>query len=351
MVDEIFTVLLFVSCLFFQLWAFKNLPKERWQILASIPVKKNRDGRWSGINLTYYGFFIAIAYSCAIALLILMLKALSISLVVMLFTIIIIGLICITASKIVAVLVEKKRHTFTIGGASFVGMILAPFILLILTNPNMSFIGMEKQMAIPVLSALAISYAFGEGMGRLACISFGCCYGKPLDSCRPFIRKIFRRYAFVFTGKTKKAVYAHGYSNEKLVPVQALTSTIYVFSSICGVYLFLKGHYYISFAGVIVVVQLWRIISEFLRADYRGDNKISVYQIMAVVAIFYAFLSVVFLPEPTDRLPDLKTGVMVFTNPSVLLILNLLWWAVFFIFGKSSVTASEIDLHIVKENI
>ena len=48
---------------------------------------------------------------------------------------------------------------------------------------------------LPTLAALAVGYAFGEGIGRLACISYGCCYGKPLRTCGPRVKKIFRLFA------------------------------------------------------------------------------------------------------------------------------------------------------------
>ena len=42
-----------------------------------------------------------------------------------------------------------------------------------------------------VLAALAIGYILGEGLGRLACLSFGCCYGKPLDQCGKVVSILF----------------------------------------------------------------------------------------------------------------------------------------------------------------
>jgi hypothetical protein len=32
------------------------------------------------------------------------------------------------------------------------------------------------------------------------------------------------------------------------------------------------------------VTQVWRFLSEFLRADYRGSGRISAYQVMALFA-------------------------------------------------------------------
>ena len=36
-------------------WAFKRLPDERWQFLASVPILKDANGHWRGLNFTYYG--------------------------------------------------------------------------------------------------------------------------------------------------------------------------------------------------------------------------------------------------------------------------------------------------------
>ena len=40
-------------------WAFKRLPDERWQFLASVPVMKDASGHWHGLNFTYYGLLTA----------------------------------------------------------------------------------------------------------------------------------------------------------------------------------------------------------------------------------------------------------------------------------------------------
>lgn len=49
------TLIAFFSSLFY--WAFRNLPAEEWQIIAAVPFKRREDGTWTGVNLTYYGFF------------------------------------------------------------------------------------------------------------------------------------------------------------------------------------------------------------------------------------------------------------------------------------------------------
>ncbi len=57
---------------------------------------------------------------------------------------------------------------------------------------------------IPALAAVMIAYAFGEGLGRLACISFGCCYGVALREAHPS-RDVFSiAGTLFFSGSMKK---------------------------------------------------------------------------------------------------------------------------------------------------
>src|SRR5215471_10149674 len=51
-------------------WGFRNLPAEEWQMIASVPVRKDRNEEWQGVNFTYYGFFnaTACAFGCAFVL-------------------------------------------------------------------------------------------------------------------------------------------------------------------------------------------------------------------------------------------------------------------------------------------
>ena len=42
-------------------WAFRTLPHEGWQILASVPTVEKAAHQWSGVNLTYYGALLASA--------------------------------------------------------------------------------------------------------------------------------------------------------------------------------------------------------------------------------------------------------------------------------------------------
>ena len=115
----------------------------------------------------------------------------------------------------------------TVGGASFVGIIAAPWIVWLL-NETLGQVLHYRVDLICALAALSISYALGEGLGRLACISFGCCYGKPLSESHPLLRRVLDERSFIFRGKTKKIAYAGHMDGVKVVPIQAITAILYV---------------------------------------------------------------------------------------------------------------------------
>ncbi|MFO7568923.1 MAG: prolipoprotein diacylglyceryl transferase [Smithellaceae bacterium] len=350
MLDEIFTLSLATAMAVLFTWAFKKLPGEDWQILACVPGSKGVDGMWNGINLTYYGLFNAFAYLFAVVMFLIMTGALGMTLSFALALLAPVLIVCMWAARIIARLVEKKPHTFSVGAAAFAGIILAPAMML---SANITM-GRWLAFQIPVvevMSAMFIAYAFGEGIGRLACISFGCCYGRPLDSCPPIIKKLFRQRHFVFRGETKKIAYAHQLEGRAVVPIQALTAVLYSGTGLLGFYFFLKGYASASLMITLLVTQIWRFLSEFLRADYRGENRVSAYQVMTLLAVAYT-LAVVALTEKTaGMMPDLLTGITALWEPGLLIFLGILWVVAFLYTGKSSVTSSFIDIQVVKKNI
>ncbi len=347
--DEIFTLSLAFGIAILFYWSFRTLPREDWQILACLPQRKGADGIWSGINLTYYGFFNAAAYLFAVIMFLIMTGSLNISLIGTMSVVIPVLAICMPAARYIARIVEKKQHTFSVGAASFTGIVIAPWIMMLMNITLGKWIGFH----IPVqetLAALFIAYAFGEGIGRLACISFGCCYGKPLAACSPLIRRIFQRWNFIFWGKTKKIAYAHHLDCQAVIPVQALTAIIYTGCGLLCLYLFLKGKASVVLPVILVVTQGWRFISEFLRADYRGAGRISAYQIMALSAVIYIVFIMVLFKEPEQGLPKLLAGIGFLWNPGLIIFLGFLWIAAFIYTGKSDVTCSAIDIQIAEKN-
>lgn len=255
--------------------------------------------------------------------------------------------LCLPAAAIVARIIEGKKHTFTVGGASFIGIILAPWIFLAID----SFEPIRFNVPVmAVLAAMSIGYAFGEGMGRLACISFGCCYGKPLKECSAPVRKFFSRFHFVFHGDTKKIAYSQGLDGHRVVPVQAVTAIILSVTGITGTIIFLSGAFSLSFTLTVCTTQIWRILSEFLRADFRGHQRFSAYQAMAVIAAVSSFAVSVFLksyPVPVD----MSAGILSLWSPGVIIFFQAAWLASFLYTGRSTVTGSRIHFHVMKDRI
>jgi hypothetical protein len=347
MANEIFLVGLGLGCALLLAWGFKTLPQERWQILAAIPIYKNGDGTWRGINLTFYGLFTANAMAVAATILVIMLGSLGLSLREVGVVLLPLISLCAPAARLVARVVEKKPYTFTVAGAFFVGLIAAPWLVL---AANLALGPQIELPALAVCAALAVAYAFGEGLGRLACISFGCCYGKPLDQCPPALQKLFAHHNFAFRGATKKASYESGLEGSRLVPVQALTAVLYLACGLASLYLFLLGWFAFALMLCLTVTQGWRAFSEFLRADFRGHGSLTAYQWMALISVAYAGLMALWLPQGSAN-PELFTGLALLWDPWILIMLQGLWVAVLLYTGRSKVTASTISFMVMQDRI
>lgn len=347
MQNEIFLLGLGIGCALLLAWGFKTLPQERWQILAAIPVLKHGDGAWRGVNLTFYGLFTANALTVAAILLVIMLGSLGLSLREVGIVLLPLFSLCIPAARLVARIVEKKQYTFTVAGAFFVGLIVAPWLVMAAN------LALGPQMQLPVLaacSAMSVAYAFGEGLGRLACISFGCCYGKPLAKCPPALQKIFAHHSFAFSGATKKAAYESGLEGTRLVPVQALTAILYLACGLATLYLFLTDWFATALIVCLAVTQGWRAFSEFLRADFRGGGSLTAYQWMALISVAYAGLMALWLPGGAAE-PVLANGLSMLWDPWLLILLQGLWVVVLLYTGRSKVTASTISFQVMQDRI
>lgn len=344
MTTSIFLSSLAVVIAFLFFWAFRHLPSEEWQMIASVPTRRTEGGEWLGLNLTYYGFFNATACAFACAYVLLLMATLGVSWYLS-FGIVAGGmLIALPAARFIARLIEGKRHTFTVAGASFVLMLLLPWLLSLLNligDPTLHV------PARPALAAITIGYAFGESIGRLACISFGCCYGKLLVEKHTTLRK----FSFVFSGATKKAAYESKLDGVCLIPIQAVTSIIYAGAGLAGSLLFLEAHWTAALIVTLTITQIWRIISEFFRADFRGGRLISAYQIMALAGLVYSIIILSLLPDDWAQAPDLTNGLRVFTDAWSLILLQMIWFAVFLYLGRSSVTGSILRFHVKADRI
>ncbi|MEW6112378.1 MAG: prolipoprotein diacylglyceryl transferase family protein [Thermodesulfobacteriota bacterium] len=326
-------------------WAFRTLPNEGWQMLAAIPVLKQDPDTWYGINFTYYGVLVAASCVFSTALALVLMGSIGVpGLVCLLIVATILGL-CMPAARIVAGYVERRKHTLTIAGPSFVGIVTAPAVVWLADQVFAPCIGTGIPL-FPVLAALSVAYAMGEGLGRLACISFGCCYGRPLADCHPLLQRAFARYGFIFSGKTKKIAYESGLEGEPVIPIQAITSIVFVTVAVLGMLLYFKGWYAETLIVSITVTQLWRIISEILRSDYRGESRWSVYQGLAFLAVLYCVVIYFVLPPGSDVSADLVKGLETLWNPAVILLLLAVFAATFLWTGWSTVTASTIAFHV-----
>ena len=346
MADELFVAVCGLLTLLLFRWAFRHLPREKWQFMAVVPICKNADNHWQGINLTYYGFFNATAYTLAGALVVVLTTAIAIPVGYTLLVLVIILGICMPSSRLIARIVEKKPHTFSIGGAFFIGVLITPPVV-ILTRPLAEQIFQTAVNPMAFLSAAAIAYCWGEGIGRLACISFGCCYGKPLTAVHPLLRALFRRWHFTFLGGTRKIAYAHRLEGVQVVPVQGITAVLYSLTALVSIYAFLNDAFRTALLLSLIVSQLWRFASEFMRADYRGNGRISAYQVMSLLAVLAA-IGLAFLPAPSpsgDTSSILK-GLSALWHPAILLFLQVLWMAAFIYTGRSDVTTATIHFSV-----
>ncbi len=346
---EVFVSGVGLSFLVLLIWAFKTLPNEQWQILAAVPITKMRSLHWKGLNLTFYGVFVSLATVVAVSALITLTSSILIPVRVTILVTALTLVIGFSASKLVAALVEKKRHTFTVSGASFVGIVAIPGILA--TVNHLLDQGSARISAIPFIAAMAIAYSIGEGLGRLGCISFGCCYGKPISECHPYIQRLLSRVAFVFTGKLKKIAYEKGMDGQKVVPIQAITSCLYLTTGLVATLLFLKNQYSISLILVTVVTQLWRVISETLRSDYRGPGHFTVYQILSLVTIGLVLTMIFALDGAAAPVANAEAGLRSLWDPFVILFLEFIGLTSFIYTGRSMVTASTISFHVIKDRI
>jgi hypothetical protein len=204
---------------------------------------------------------------------------------------------------------------------------------------------------LPRLASTTVgAYALSEAIGRMACLSFGCCYGKPLREASPRLARLFEHHHLVFEGSTKKASYASGLADEPLVPVQAITSVVFALAGLVGLAFFLAGDWRAAAIVPAVATWGWRALSELLRADHRGHSRISVYQWMALIAMAYLVLMLGIIPGDGSA-PNLAAGLSQVTSVGVVVTLQLMWIGLFLFYGRSRVTGSVMSFHVVAENV
>ena len=341
------TAAVFFSVLIAAGWRW--LPGERWQILATVPVARGEVG-WQGLNLTWYGAVLATAVTLGMGFVLALTGAAGQALAPVLALLALLVGLCVPAARLVAGWVEGKRYTFTIGGAFFCGLLATPAAIW-LVNAGCRLLGQPPLAMEAVLAALAIGYILGEGLGRLACISFGCCYGKPLAHCGRLTARLLSPVAFVFSGPTKKAVYEGGLAGVKLLPVQGLTSILYTAAALASSWMFLHGRFRAAFLVSLLVSQCWRVFSEMLRADFRGFAAITAYQKMGLAAVVLGSALGLLLPVQAQTPPAIAAGLALLVNPWLILAGQALWLALFLYFGRSMVTGATIAFTVRQDRI
>jgi Prolipoprotein diacylglyceryl transferase len=354
LLNEIVVIAIFLCLMLLLAWAFRALPAERWQFLATVPRKKMLDGHWDALNFTWYGALTAFAFTFSCVLVVVMTAALGIqSEVVFVSLLLLIGL-SLWSARAVAQWVERLPGTHTIGGAVFVLVLLAPIVIPTVSAALSVVYGIPfqgVQQLLPMLAALAVAYAYGEGIGRIACISFGCCWGKRVDQLAGWQRKLFGRFHFVFDGRTKKIAYASQMEGVPVIPIQAITAAVYFLIGSIGLWLYLHALPRAALVLAMAGTQLWRFASEFMRADFRGVGRITIYQWMALACVALSCAYAVLLPDQgsaTLKYPDLQQGFKALWTIGWLISFQIIGIAIFAITGRSSVTRSSLSLRVLE---
>ena len=320
-------------------WGLRVLPRENMQILATIPLRRIDGDLWRGVNLTWYGVMQMAGMVMAIALALVLAGAARVPMHVFSLVIGAMLAVALPAAGLVARVVERRIGTYTVAGAVFAAALFLPWTTLGLD----SLLGTDH--AVPIISAMAVAYPLGEGIGRLACISFGCCYGRRLDDCGPRLRSLFASRAAVIVGATRKAAYAGRCEGVPLLPAPAMSALVLSAASLAGVPLFLRGDFRAAGMVSLCVAFSWRFASEFLRADYRGTGRLSAYQWMALGCLLYV-VPALGLSSASRRLPDIHHGLALLSSPLTLLALAALGVVVFLYLGVSKMTTATIRLGV-----
>ena len=205
MLNIAFVVALALGLLALIVWGVRTLPAERWQMLAAVPIAKSADGSWRGLNLTFYGFFSATGTTFGFAIMLLLLASVGIPACRQLrcwycsF--------CCCGSGVATDRRNRRAQAQHLHrrGRGVRRNHLLPLLVLALAAVRWPRTASRSFRCLPIFAAAAIAYVLGESVGRLACLSFGCCYGMPLREANPAIARLFQNHNLVIQGPTKKA--------------------------------------------------------------------------------------------------------------------------------------------------
>ncbi|MCX8097611.1 MAG: hypothetical protein N3F11_01115 [Casimicrobiaceae bacterium] len=329
-------------------WGFRHLPGEGWQIAWVIPARRPEgDGRrWPAVNITFYGVISAVAYTVAALAYVFLMGAHGQPLGAAAVYAALLLALGVPASKWMTKLIEGQRG-HTIGGAVFVA-IVAALPALALTQEILAALGLPPLDGAVTVACAAACYVLGESIGRLACLSFGCCYGKPIAQCTPLQRALYGPTATVYRGRMKKIAYESNLAEEPVVAVQSIACVLLFALFVIAVWLLWRGWVAASLIVAVSGSQLWRAYSETLRADFRGREGFTAYQGMAVVAALLAPLYAWWLQvEPGFRpVADARAGWTAVFRIEVLLTCQALGLAMLYLMGRSYVTSARLDFEL-----
>jgi hypothetical protein len=344
------TIALIALCAFFTLrWSFRHLPEERWQFFAVLPVARDGEG-WRGINITYYGMISALAYSVSIAVFVFLSGTVNQSPLLVAIFVVALLLIAIPSSKWIAYRVEGSRATFTVGGALFVTAMCAP-ALFYGVNAIAAVMSLPALHAPSVIAAATLSYCLGEAIGRLGCLSFGCCYGKQLNEAGPIERLIYGSTATVYRGPLKKISYASNLEATPVIAVQSVASVVLLTLFLIGLWLFWLRCFATAFVVTLVGSQIWRLYSETLRADYRGGAKFTTYQKMAAATALVTLLISFTLAGIAPVSVNAMRGFEALVRIDVLLALQMLFVGIVWFMGRSTVTGAHLQMRLFRDRL
>ncbi len=327
-------------------WGFKHLPGEGWQFAVAIPARVDgAEGKyWPAVNITFYGVISSAAYALSLLLYVFLMGATGQPFAPAALFVAILLLVGIPASKIVARWVEGAAG-HTIGGAVF-AVLVAAMPAMAITQAVAKFLGWHAFSPAALTAAAAIAYVLGEAIGRLACLSFGCCYGRPIDTCTSLQKALYSKFTETYRGRFKKIAFAGGLHDRAVIAVQSIACALLFGLFLISLWLFWRGHFAMSLIVALGGSQLWRAYSEQLRADYRGRDGFTLYQAMALVgaALSAAFAAIYAQPSDAQIVALAARGWTAIVRVEVLVACQALAVMILFYMGRSSITSSRLEL-------
>jgi hypothetical protein len=330
-------------------WGFRHLPGEGWQIAWVIPARHPAgDGlSWPAVNITFYGVISALAYALAAFAYLFLMAAFGQSILGAALYAGILLVIGVPASKWVNRLVEGQAG-HTIGGAVFT-VIASALPALWLTQWWLGLAGEARLDGLIAVTCASASYVLGEAIGRLACLSFGCCYGKPISQCTSLQKALYGPSATVYRGRMKKIAYASNLADQPVVAVQSIACVLLFALFVAVVWLLWRGHAALALIAAVSGSQLWRAYSETLRADFRGRDGFTVYQGMAIVGAMLAPLYAWLLAPAAGSVPAIPQAALGWKSVltvEVLLTCQLLGLGILAFMGRSYITSARLDFQL-----